>query len=152
MERVEPLPARDLVRLRLTPVQILSVPETRGPARPLPVLPPQIRVNLAVADVPVGLAPGTILKLSARLMPPPEPAVPGAYNYARTAWFDGIGATGRGFAPVSIVTGGGANDAGLAGVRVRLVAAHSGERGRRRGGGHCGGARDRRSGQHPDGG
>ena len=120
VERVEPLPARDLVRLRLTPVKVLSVPDTRGPARPLPVLPPQIRVNLAVADVPVGLVPGATLKLSARLMPPPEPAVPGAYNYARTAWFEGIGATGRGFAPVSIVTGGGSSDAGLAGVRVRL--------------------------------
>ena len=117
VERIEPLPARDLVRLRLAPLQVLGVPETRGPARPLPILPPRIRVNLATLDVPVGLVPGATLRLSARLMPPPEPAVPGAYDYARTAWFDGMGATGRGFAPVSVVAGGRSHDAGL---RVRL--------------------------------
>ncbi|WP_404370613.1 ComEC/Rec2 family competence protein [Sphingomonas sp. MMS24-J45] len=117
VERIEPLPARDLVRLRLAPLQVLSVPETRGAARPLPTLPPRIRVNLVSADVPEGLVPGATLRLSARLMPPPEASVPGAYDYARTAWFDGIGATGRGFGPVSVVAGGGARDAGL---RVRL--------------------------------
>lgn len=118
IERIEPLPSRELVRLRLAPVRVVSVPQTRGPVRPLPVLPPHLRVNLAVADAPPGLAAGATLELSARLMPPPEPAVPGAYDYARTAWFDGIGATGRGFAPVTIVSGGGsAKDAGL---RVRL--------------------------------
>ena len=119
VERVEPLPARDLVRLRLAPIRVLAVPVTRGPARPLPKLPPHIRVNLAVTDVPPGLTPGAMLRLSARLMPPPEPAVPGAYNYARTAWFDGIGATGRGFAPVTIIGGGGVRD-NDAGLRVRL--------------------------------
>uniref|UniRef100_UPI0035CBE7F6 ComEC/Rec2 family competence protein n=1 Tax=uncultured Sphingomonas sp. TaxID=158754 RepID=UPI0035CBE7F6 len=113
VERVEPLSARDLVRVRLAPLRVLAVPETRGPTRPLPVLPAHLRVNLAQADVPAGLAPGATLKLSARLMPPPEPAVPGAYNYARTAWFDGIGATGRGFAPVGIVAGGGVRKTGL---------------------------------------
>ncbi len=117
VERIEPLPARDLVRLRLAPIQVLAVPETRSPARPLPILPPRIRVNLATLDAPVGLVPGVTLRLSARLMPPPEPAVPGAYDYARTAWFDGIGATGRGFGPVSVIAGGGSRDAGL---RVRL--------------------------------
>lgn len=117
VERIEPLPARDLVRLRLAPLQVLAVPERRGTARPLPTLPPRIRVNLASVDVPEGLVPGATLRLSARLMPPPEPAVPGAYDYARTAWFDGIGATGRGFGPVSVIVGGGSRDVGL---RVRL--------------------------------
>ena len=120
VERVEPLPARDLVRLRLAPLQVLSVPATRGPARPLPTLPPRIRVNLATADAPVGLVPGATVQLSARLMPPPEPAVPGAYNYARTAWFDGIGATGRGFAPISVAAGGSRNGGAGAELRVRL--------------------------------
>lgn len=117
VERVEPLAARDLVRLRLAPLQVLAVPATRGPARPPPRLPPHVRVNLTVADAPPGLVPGTTLRLSARLMPPPEAAVPGAYDYARTAWFDGIGATGRGFAPVGIVADTGSREAGL---RVRL--------------------------------
>src|SRR5947208_1779293 len=69
-------------------------------------LPPSLRVNLATADVPNGLTPGARIRLLARLMPPPEPSVPGAYDYARVAWFDRIGATGRGFAPVEIVTAG----------------------------------------------
>ncbi|MBC7052034.1 competence protein ComEC, partial [Salmonella enterica subsp. enterica serovar Enteritidis] len=43
---------------------------------------------------------------------------PGAYDYARTAWFDGSGATGRGFAPIRIIAGGGT--AAEVGLRVRL--------------------------------
>ncbi|WP_431358002.1 ComEC/Rec2 family competence protein [Sphingomonas glacialis] len=113
VERIEPLAARDLVRLRLAPLQVLAVPATRGPARPLPTLPAHIRVNLVDADVPARLVPGAILELSARLMPPPPPGVPGAYDYERSAWFDGIGATGRGFAPIRIVSGGGAGGVGL---------------------------------------
>ena len=100
VERVEQLPARGLVRLRLAP-------EGR------PDLPPRIRVNLAEKDVPAGLARGAVVRLRARLMPPPPPAVPGAYDFARVAWFDGIGATGRGFGPVEVVTPGGAAGADL---------------------------------------
>jgi competence protein ComEC len=88
--RVEPLAARDLVRLTL-------LPDTAG-------LPPRVRVNLATADVPAGIGPGAVIRLRARLMPPPDAAVPGAYDYARVAWFAGIGATGRGFTPVRMLT------------------------------------------------
>ena len=104
VERVDPMPARELVRLRLAP------PGGAG-------LPAHIRVNLATGDVPAGLAKGALIRLRARLMPPPEPAVPGAYDYARVAWFDGIGATGRGFAPVDVVRA--AQDPS-AGLRQRL--------------------------------
>jgi competence protein ComEC len=124
VERVEPLPPRQLVRVRLAPIRAIAVPERRGfddrrdrygrhgrrdrarddPAA-LPTLPPHLRVNIADADVPAGLAVGAIIRLGARLMPPPTPAVPGAYDYSAVAWFDGIGGTGRGFAPVTIVTG-----------------------------------------------
>ncbi len=93
IETIEPLVARDLVRLTLRPI---------GAAE----LPAMLRVNLAVADVPIGLTPGATIRLRARLMPPPHPAVPGAYDYARVAWFAGIGATGRGFAPVAVMTPG----------------------------------------------
>lgn len=88
--RVEPLPAREIVRVTLLPGRS--------------DLPPRIRVNLAAKDVPAGVAPGAVLKLRARLMPPAEPAVPGGYDFARTAWFAGLGATGKGFAPVAVVT------------------------------------------------
>ncbi|WP_344694368.1 ComEC/Rec2 family competence protein [Sphingomonas cynarae] len=102
--RVESLAARDLVRLTLLP----------GVAD----LPPRVRVNLATADVPVGIGPGATIRLRARLMPPPEAAVPGAYNYARVGWFTGIGATGRGFAPVVMLT----PSRGQSGLRTRLGA------------------------------
>ncbi|WP_010164004.1 ComEC/Rec2 family competence protein [Sphingomonas sp. PAMC 26617] len=102
VERIEPLPARDLVRLRLAPVAVFR---RAGSDRPPPALPRRLRLNLAVGDVPAGLAVGVTLRLTARLLPPPEPSVPGAYNYAVGAWFDRIGATGRGLPPVTIVAG-----------------------------------------------
>jgi competence protein ComEC len=88
--RVEPLPARDLVRITLLPGRS--------------DLPPRIRVNLATKDVPAGVAKGAVVTLRARLMPPAEPAVPGGYDFARAAWFSGLGATGKGFAPLIVVT------------------------------------------------
>jgi competence protein ComEC len=93
VERVEPLPARGLVRLTLAPMNGAD-------------LPPRVRVNLAEADAPAGLTGGAMIRLRARLMPPPEAALPGAYDFARVAWFAGIGGTGRGFAPVEVVRAG----------------------------------------------
>jgi competence protein ComEC len=69
----------------------------------VPALPPHLRINLAAADAPAGLARGSVLDLGARLMPPQVAGVPGAYDYARLAWFDGIGASGRGYGPVRTV-------------------------------------------------
>ena len=149
VERIEPLAARELVRLRLAPIRVLATPgrsckggrpcrrngQRRWRSRKETIrLPDHIRVNLAEADVPAGLTRGATITLGARLMPPPQPAVPGAYDYARTAWFDRIGATGRGFAPVEIVKPGGSTGTGL---RERL-SKHIQESARRR----CG--RDRR--------
>jgi competence protein ComEC len=104
--RIEPLVARGLVRLTLEDVATGAV-----------ALPPRLRVNLADADVPAGLTAGSVVRLRARMMPPPAAAVPGAYDYARVAWFDRIGAIGRGFAPVTIVSGGKRGE----GLRARLT-------------------------------
>ncbi|WP_206365768.1 ComEC/Rec2 family competence protein [Sphingomonas naasensis] len=90
VERVERLPARGMVRVTLAP---------QGHAD----LPPRIRVSLDQADAVAGIAPGAVIRLRARLMPPPDAAVPGAYDFARVAWFAGLGATGRGFAPIAVV-------------------------------------------------
>ena len=101
VERVEPLAARGLVRLTLIPAP--GATDTQGKTV---ALPPRVRVNLQEEDAPAGLGAGATVSLRARLMPPPIAAVPGAYDYSRTAWFDGIGATGRGFAPVTVAAGG----------------------------------------------
>jgi competence protein ComEC len=89
IDRVEPLPARELVRLRLVPIAA-------------PGLPPLVRVNVRADDLPMGAGAGAEIRLRARLMPPAPPALPGAYDYARAAWFDGIGATGRALGPVVV--------------------------------------------------
>jgi competence protein ComEC len=87
--RVERLPAREIVRVTL-------LPGRRD-------LPPRVRVNLPIKDVPAGIARGAVVKLRARLMPPAEASVPGGYDFSRAAWFAGLGATGKGFAPIEVV-------------------------------------------------
>lgn len=108
VERVQPLPARELTRLTMTPTRWLDRAPDTAPTR--------IRINLAEADVPEAIAPGAVVSMRARLLPPAAPAVPGAYDFQRVAWFDGLGATGRGLAPVTVLSGGDARQ----GLRVRL--------------------------------
>ena len=88
--RVEQLPARELVRLTVTPL---------GRAD----LPGKLRVNIVQEDLPAGVGRGAVVEMRARLMPPAPPSVPGAYDFARVAWFSGLGATGKGFAPIKLV-------------------------------------------------
>ena len=88
--RVERMPARELMRVTLLPGRS--------------DLPPRVRVNLEAKDVPAGLARDAVVKLRVRLMPPAGAAVPGGYDFARTAWFAGLGATGKGFDPIEVVT------------------------------------------------
>lgn len=138
VEGVEALPARELVRVRLTPIsaQAVASPKRlncgkeraspygrerrRCDDRPRPplVLPPHVRVNIADTDVPAGLGPGAIIKLQARLMPPNEATVPGAYDFRQVAWFDGLGATGKGNAPVKVIEPGKESN----GLRAALAA------------------------------
>lgn len=105
--QVEPLPAREMVRVQLRPVG-------------RPDLPPLIRINIAQKDVPKGLAKGSVLSLRSRLMPPAGPALPGAYNFAQRAWFEGIGATGRAVRPITVVAP--APDGDIMPLRQRLSA------------------------------
>lgn len=63
-----------------------------------------VRVNLPLPrDNPL-LTDGAHVHLTARLMPPAPPMVPGAFDFARTAWFSGLMATGSVTGPVSILT------------------------------------------------
>ncbi|MBN8807219.1 MAG: ComEC/Rec2 family competence protein [Sphingomonas sp.] len=81
-------------------------------------MPPRVRLNLATADAPAGLGPNAVITLQARLMPPNAATVPGAYDFRRVAWFDGLGATGKGIAPVTVVTPGEKSN----GLRAALAA------------------------------
>ncbi|HZV17781.1 MAG TPA: ComEC/Rec2 family competence protein [Sphingobium sp.] len=105
---VDPQAARDLVRLDLAPI-----------ARP--DLPKRVRVNAEPAQVPAGLAAGDHIAVRARLMPPAPAALPGGYDFARSAYFDGIGATGRALGAVKR-TALAESSLGLSTLRQRLGA------------------------------
>lgn len=74
--------ARGLMRLDLAPLG-------------RPDLPARVRVNALPAQLPEGLTAGERIAVRARLMPPAPASLPGGYDFARRAYFDGIGATGR---------------------------------------------------------
>lgn len=81
IESVEDVSARGIVRYVLT---------TSGEGE----LPERVRVNIPLEQHRREFAPGAIVQLKARLMPPPGPALPRSYDFARQAWFLGLGATG----------------------------------------------------------
>ncbi|HST35624.1 MAG TPA: ComEC/Rec2 family competence protein, partial [Allosphingosinicella sp.] len=58
-------------------------------------LPHRLRVNVDEDKLAPGLEAGATIRLRAWLMPPAPMAVPGAYDFARVAWFQRIGGTGR---------------------------------------------------------
>jgi competence protein ComEC len=78
----DPLAARGLIRLDLAPVE-------------RPDLPARVRVNAEPDQVPQGLTSGDLISVRARLMPPAPAALPGGYDYAQRAYFEGLGASGR---------------------------------------------------------
>ncbi|MCV0383468.1 MAG: ComEC family competence protein [Erythrobacter sp.] len=90
LEREE-RPAEDRVRLTVA----LRDPES---ARAL-----KVRVNVPSAKDSGSLRPGAVIRLRARLMPPAPPILPGAYDFARRAWFDGLAATGTLIGPIEVV-------------------------------------------------
>ncbi len=56
--------------------------------------PYRVRLRLRDPDKLAGFPPGSSLRVSAWIAPPPGPATPGGYNFARTAWYARIGAIG----------------------------------------------------------
>lgn len=59
---------------------------------PAPDTPQRVRITLS-RDGAI-LWPGDRIRLRAMLLPPPEPAMPGAFDFARYSWFRQIGAVG----------------------------------------------------------
>ena len=77
---------------------------TRDPATPRPI---RIRLNVPLAFDRGEAAEGALVRIKLRLMPPAPPMLPGGYNFARAAWFDGLAATGSAIAPVEVLAPGG---------------------------------------------
>lgn len=91
IETAQRLPARETVRLLVKPV---GAPE----------LPPRLRINVDEEKAGAELRPGATIRIRAWLMPPAPMAVPGAYDFARTAWFQRIGGSGRALGEVQLVS------------------------------------------------
>jgi competence protein ComEC len=105
---VDPLP--EGARLVIAPSRIERLHVDQLPAR--------VRVRLRHGEA--AALPGAWLRLKAVLMPPPAPAMPGAYDFQRRAWFDRLGAVGYALsapAPIDPPAG-----TGVAGWRVALQA------------------------------
>jgi competence protein ComEC len=105
VEMVETLVARGAVRLTLAPTD--------------PKLPPRVRVSVDADVAPPQLASGAMVRMRARLAPPPPMALPGTYDFARDAWFKQIGAVGKALGPVEVVQP--SARGGLEAVRQRLA-------------------------------
>jgi competence protein ComEC len=80
LERIEQ-PADERVRL------VLATREQTGRAI-------KVRVNVPLESDDPALREGAVVRLKARLMPPAPPMLPGGYDFARAAWFEGYAATG----------------------------------------------------------
>lgn len=103
----ERLAAKDSLRLTLAPDDS--------------ALPPKVRVSMPLDEATAfgtGLGSGAIVRLRARLTPPMAMALPGTHDFARDAWFMGVGATGKALGPVTLVRP--AHETGLQAVRRRL--------------------------------
>jgi competence protein ComEC len=86
--------------------------EMRGPRRAVAILrimaiegkgvtrtPDRTRITMTRANT---LRPGQVIKAKAQLFPLPTPVVPGGFDYGRSLWFEGIGATGRLYGDVTV--------------------------------------------------
>lgn len=54
--------------------------------------PERVRIRVSAADPPVGV--GAWIRVRAILTPPPAPSAPGAFDFQRRSYFDGLGAVG----------------------------------------------------------
>ena len=63
----------------------------------------KVRINVPLESDRPDLTEGATVRLQARLMPPSSPMLPGGYDFARTAWFEGLAATGSAQAEVRVL-------------------------------------------------
>ena len=104
VKQVEHIAAKGDVRLTVTPEDSK--------------LPPLVRVSMKADSEPDGIAAGARIGVRARLAPPPPMALPGTHDFARDAWFRGLGAVGRTLGEVKVIEP--ALPSGLESIRDRL--------------------------------
>jgi competence protein ComEC len=107
----EEQPAQDRVRLLLATTD-------PGTARAI-----RVRVNIPAEDDRPDAREGAVVKVRTRLMPPAPPMLPGGYDFARTAWFAGIAATGSALGPIEVMSPG-KSGGGVIDRAQRLLARH----------------------------
>ncbi|MDE1903103.1 MAG: DUF4131 domain-containing protein, partial [Alphaproteobacteria bacterium] len=71
--------------------RLIIAPASLGDLLPAD-LPARVRVRLRHGDG--GVMPGDGVRLRVSLEPPPAPAMPGAYDFQRRAWFERLGGVG----------------------------------------------------------
>lgn len=107
----EEQPAQDRVRL------ILAIRDPRE-GRPI-----RVRVNVPLEKDAANAQEGAQVRFKARLVPPASPMLPGSYDFARTAWFEGLSATGSALGSIEVVGGETGGDSPVARLQ-RSISAH----------------------------
>ena len=79
-----PSPGAGGPRMLLAPVWISGLSPEETP----------VRVRVTLREPAVSPPPGSAVRVVAMIGPPPAPASPGAYDFARDAWFDRVGGVG----------------------------------------------------------
>lgn len=101
-------PARDRVRLVIA---------TRNPESQRAI---KVRINVPLERDALQAQEGAIVRVRARLVPPAPPMLPGSYDFARAAWFDGLVATGSALDAIEVARPGNEADNSLARVQRSL--------------------------------
>ena len=115
VDRVENFPDGQRLTLHRLKIAGLSVSDT----------PEAARIRLRGGQPPI--RPGDRISVRAVLGPPPPPAVPGAYDFQRQAYFDGLGAVGYSVGRASVLPAEGRSGLGV-GVWFAWLRAIVGER------------------------
>lgn len=63
----------------------------------------KVRINVPIGQANADISEGAILRMRVRLMPPAPPMLPGGYDFARAAWFQGLAATGSVIGEVEVI-------------------------------------------------
>ena len=90
----------ELIEPRATKGQRLTIRVTAMAKHEADAWPARVRVRTLAENT--ALKPGDAVRLRATLSPPPGPSLPGDHDFARAAWFSGLGAVGYAIAAAEV--------------------------------------------------